>query len=468
MKRTMVVWRRHAGQAAARRATLKVDERLVRVIRYSLALLAMLGASAVPAPAPAQDTGPSYITPFPEGDLYRVQVYGDTFAEGLVAGLAEAMTDDTRVQVQKKHRAMIGIARPEFEDDVRVEEATRDSAHIAVVMIGLNDRFHIRSGPRDRIMLGTDAWRDEYGKRVDRFIKALKKRNMAIYWVGQPIMRRPEINEPVQVMNAIVREKAYLNGVKYIDIIPHFSDDAGNYAAYGPDITGKQRLVRDPEGVLFSWAGYRKLAHFVEREIRRDVTQARSERNIPLAGAETEQRRIAALRPTPEQESEWKGTVSAERPEQAKAAAPSAIAIGPRGEQKADNGRIQLRMKNAAGREENVTLELPRPAIPAAVIQLITRKDTGERASPMGDALADDIGGGLVVLSSVTPIAGAAGLPRRASPSQPYYQVWIKGERLTPRPGRSDDFTWPRPDPAIDVGPMPRRPVRPRPGLPGN
>jgi hypothetical protein len=444
----------------------------VTVIRYSLALLAVLGVFAVPTLARAQDTGPSYITPFPEGDLYRVQAYGDTFAEGMVAGLVEALADDPRVQVQKKHRVMIGIARPEFDDDVRVEEISRDTVHIAVVMIGLNDRFHIRSGPRDRIMLGTDAWRDEYGKRVDRFIKALKKRNMAIYWVGQPIMRRPDVNEPVQAMNAIVREKAYLNGVKYIDTIPHFVDDAGNFAPFGPDITGKQRQMRDAEGVLFSWAGYRKLAHFVEREIRRDLTQARSERNIPLAGAEVEQKRIAALRPTPEQESEqeseWKGTVSAERPAQAKSAVPAAVS-GPRGEQKADNGRIQLRMKNAAGREENITLDLPRPAIPAAVIQLITRKDTGEKASQMGDVLADDVGGGLVVLSSVTPVAGAAGLPRRASPSQPFYQVWIKGERLPPRPGRSDDFSWPRPDPAIDVGPMPRRPiVRPRPGLPGN
>jgi uncharacterized protein len=442
----------------------------VRVIRTCLALMVtMLGAWATATVAPAQDqSGQSYVTPFPEGDLYRLQAYGDAFAEGMVAGLVEAMTDDTRVQVQKKHRAMIGIARPEFDDDVRIEEISRDTVHIAVVMIGLNDRFHIRSGLRDRIMLGSDAWRDEYGKRVDRFIKALKKRNMAIYWVGQPIMRRPEVNEPVQVMNAIVREKAYLNGVKYIDTIPHFADDAGNFAPFGPDITGKQRQMRDAEGVLFSWAGYRKLAHFVEREIRRDITQARSERNIPLAGAEPEQKRIAALRPTPEQENEWKGTVSAERPAQAKSAVP-AMPSGPRGEQKADNGRIQLRVKNAAGREENVTLDLPRPAIPAAVIQLITRKDTGEKASPMGDVLADDVGGGLVVLSSVTPVAGAAGLPRRASPSQPFYQVWIKGERLTPRPGRSDDFTWPRPDPAIDVGPMPRRPiVRPRPGLPGN
>ena len=78
----------------------------------------------------------------------------------------------------------------------------------------------------------------------------------------------------------------------------------------------------------------------------------------------------------------------------------------------------------------------------------------------MGDVLADDIGGGLVVLSSVTPVATGSGIVRRASPDQPYYQVWIKGERLTPRPGRSDDFTWPRPDPEITVGPMPRRPPR--------
>ena len=50
-----------------------------------------------------------------------------------------------------------------------------------------------------------------------------------------------------------------------------------------------------------------------------------------------------------------------------------------------------------------MTLELPRPAIPAAVIALITRKDTGDRPSQMGDVVADDVGGGLVVLSSITP-----------------------------------------------------------------
>ena len=43
------------------------------------------------------------------------------------------------------------------------------------------------------------------------------------------------------------------------------------------------------------------------------------------------------------------------------------------------------------------------------------------------------------------PALGGRG---RLSPSQsPYFKVWAKGERLTPRPGRADDIQWPRPEP---------------------
>jgi hypothetical protein len=296
---------------------------------------------------------------------------------------------------------------------------------------------------------------------------------MAVYWVGLPIMRRPELNDTAQLINDVVRERAYLNGIKYIDITAHFADELGNYTPYGPDVAGKQRLVRDVDGVLFTWSGYRKLAHFVEREIKRDLTLARSERSIPLAGSEAEQKRIAALRPrAPGPDAGWKGSVStakepaagretAKRPPKAAAPAPVPPAADGPSEPKADHGRITLKTIAAGGREETVTLELPRPAIPAAVLQLITRKDTGDRPSPMGDALTDDVGGGLVVQSSVTPLSTGPGGPRKAVPGQPYYQVWVKGERLPPRPGRSDDFTWPRPDPEIVVEPPRARPPRP-------
>jgi hypothetical protein len=430
--------------------------------RFALfALLAALVAlPATTASAQEDFSGTTYITPYPEGDTYRLQVYGDAFASGLLDGLVDALSDDARLQIQRKHRSLPGLIRPDLEDELKAEEANREPLHVAVVMVGVNDRYNIRLSARDRFVVGTDEWREEYGRRVDRVIKTLKKRGAAVYWVGQPIMRRADANEPAQVMNDVVREKAYLNSIKYIDITAQFADEAGNYTPYGPDLAGKQRLVREADGVLFTWAGYRKLAHFVEREIKRDLTQARSDRSIPLAGAETEQKRIAAQRPRREPDAGWKGTVTPNK-ETKTAALPKgdsqpASTFDAFGEQKADNGRISLKTISPGGREETVTLELPRPAIAAAVIQLITRKDTGDRPSQMGDVLADDVGGGLVVLSSVTPAAPGPGGARRVSPGQPYYQVWIKGERLPPRPGRADDFSWPRVDPEIVGLPEPR------------
>jgi hypothetical protein len=452
-------------------------------MRRWLAKLAVLGALLllpvlVPVPGvlgQEQFPGSSYITPFPAGDVYRMQVYGDAFAEGLLEGLVDAFGDDARVQLQRRRRPLAGITRPEFDDEIKTEETSKDTAHIAVVMIGYNDRYNFRASAtaRERIDLGSPEWRAEYGRRVDRLVRTMKKRGTAIYWVGLPIMRRPEVNEPAQAVNDVVREKAYLNGIKYIDISAHFSDEAGNYTPYGPDIAGKQRLVREPDGTLFTAAGYRKLAYFVEREIKRDLNQARDERAIPLAGSEAEQKRVAAQRPRPpEPDAGWKGSVAAKEATgpgaakaQAKAGTPAAPTTAPAdgpAETRADNGRISLRTVAPGGREETVTIDLPRPTIPSAVLQLITRRDTGERASPMGDALADDVGGGLVVLSSVTPVGGP-GVPRKAVPGQPYYQVWFKGERLPPKPGRSDDFTWPKVDPeiAIDAPPRPTRPAAP-------
>jgi uncharacterized protein len=413
-------------------------------------VVALLLAAVAVVRAQEQFSGASYITPFPAGDTYRMQVYGDAFGEGLLGGLNDAFASESRVQLQKRRRPLAGIMRPEFDDELKAEEASKDTAHVVVIMLGYNDRWPFRISPKEFAPPGSPAWRAEYGRRIDRLAKLLKRKGAAVYWVGLPVMRRPEVNEPAQAVNDVIREKAYLNGIKYIDITQHFADEAGNYTPYGPDVSGQQRIVREPDGVLFTWAGYRKLAYFVEREIKRDLALARAERSIPLAGTEVEQKRIAALRPKSEAEGGGKGSPGTAKEGAGKDSGktPTKTQTGSAGDTvdtKADSGRISLKTVVAGGREETVTLDLPRPSIPAAVLQLITRRDTGERASQMGDTLADDVGSGLVLLSSVTP-AGGAGLPRKAAPGQPYYQVWFKGERLPPRTGRSDDFAWPKVD----------------------
>ncbi len=446
------------------------------ILAALVACLALLAtAPAAPTAAQEEPSGTSYITPFPEGDTYKLQAYGDPFADGLLAGLAESFAGDARVQVSRKHRALSGLARSDPDEELRSDEANRETFHIGVVMIGYYDRFHMRVSGRDRVVLGSPEWKEEYGRRVDRLLKALKRRGLAIYWVGQPIMRRYDVNDPAMMMNDIVRSKTYLNGVKFIDIQAHFADEAGNYAAYGPDIAGKQRLLREADGMLFTPAGNRKLAHFVEQEIKRDLATAKAERAIPLAGNEAEQTRVSALKPRAaapppsDAGTSWKSTITPSK--DAAKQAPQAAARPPApvdttNEQKADNGRITLKSIGAGGREESVTIDIPRPAIPAAVISLVTRKESGDRPSQMGDVVADDVGGGLVVLNSITPGAtGPGGAVRRGAPSQSaYYNVLIKGERLPPKPGRADDFSWPKaaePEVAAEPEPPARRLPRP-------
>jgi hypothetical protein len=438
---------------------------IVAMLAVALSALVLLPARA----ALAQDgpVGSSYITPFPEGDVYKLQAYGDPFAEGLLAGLNDAFAGDSRLQISRRHRAFAGLARADLDDELKAEEASKETFHIGVIMVGFWDRIHIRTSPRERIVLGSSEWREEYGRRVDRFIKVLKRKGMALYWVGLPVMRRPDVNEIAQIMNDIVRDKAYLNGVKFIDIQAHFADEAGNFAPWGPDITGKQRLLREYDGALFTWHGNRKLAHYVEQEIKRDLNLAKNERAIPLAGNEAEQKRVAALRPRaqPPGDGGWRGTVSTTK--DAKSGQPKPAREAPvadtSNDQKADPGRILLKSIGPGGRQEQVTVDLPRPAIPSAVVALITRKESSDRPSQMGDVVADEVGDGLVVLSSITPAVPQPGAPaRRLAPSQsPYYQVLIKGDRLLPKPGRADDFTWPRVEPDIAADPPAlRRPPR--------
>ena len=58
--------------------------------------LALLAASQ-PASAQEDVQANTYITAFPENDIYRMQVVGDSLAEGLVGGLIEAFGGDSPV-----------------------------------------------------------------------------------------------------------------------------------------------------------------------------------------------------------------------------------------------------------------------------------------------------------------------------------------------------------------------------------
>lgn len=441
------------------------------------ALVASLGGAAGSARAQDEGLGGSYVTPFPSGDIYQVAVIGDWLAEGVLDGLVELMGGDARLQIQRKRWALMTLLRNEHVEDIREIEQRlkKEGANVAVVMLGVQDRTSVRTQSGKRAPVGSEEWKATYVARVDKLMKVLKQASVAVYWVGLPVMRRADVNEDAQVQNEVFRERAYLNGIKFIDSFAGFADEQGGYSAHGPDVTGKQRLLRDDDGIHFTEAGNRKLAYFVERELSRDLTQARNERSVPLAGSESEQARINPIKAAA---TGAQGAETGKAGQWGAAVVPAVPLAAAGSEQKAETSRIALKTVGPEGREEVLNIEIVRPAIPASIIAHVARRESPDKPSAMGDQLADQISSGLTVLSSITPASDGGGLAKaKLSPAQtPYFRVLVKGERPAPRKGRADDHSWPRfeepapagggaaePPPASAATPQPTaKPPRPR------
>ncbi len=441
-------------EGSARRFCPRVTALLIGLVAGLAAGSSLLMALLLPTPARAQNEwGASYVTPFPEDDVYRLQVVGDGMAEGVFSALAEAFRSDTRVRMPNGRHRLNGFIRMRPEDFFQFEETIKsEPIHIAVVMLGASDRVALRAPDGRRVHVGSEEWKEEYGRRVDRIIRALKRRGAAVYWIGLPIVSRSDMNEDVRMLNSVFRERALLNSIKFIDIYEAFADEAGQYTQYGPDLTGKQRLLRRGDGVNFTTVGYRKVAHFVEREIKRDLIQAKNERDIPLAGGEAEQRRISPQM----KQNDWAGNVQRAPQDGEQATANASGSAPPKagpasGDLKAENSKVAIRTSGASGREEAITVEILRPAIPASIVALVSRRQSPDRPAQLGDTVPETLPGGVTVLNSITPglAAGSQAQRRRLAPTQsPFFKVLVKGERITPKPGRADDFTWPPPEPA--------------------
>jgi hypothetical protein len=267
------------------------------------------------APAPRKAETPPTTT---------ILVVGDSMADWLAYGLEDAVTDMPGVGVVRKHRTNSGLVRYEPRGDMDWARAAREilaaeKPGAIVMMIGLNDRQSIRiqapargttpaqnpappppnqdqpdaAGENAELQIiapeppktpGTyefhsEKWAELYSKRIDDTIAALKSKGVPVIWVGLPAMRGPKAMADSAYLNDLYRARAEKAGIVYVDVWDGFVDETGKFAPQGPDVEGQIRKLRAGDGVHFTKPGARKLAHYVEREIRRVM----STRSIPMA-----------------------------------------------------------------------------------------------------------------------------------------------------------------------------------------
>jgi uncharacterized protein len=285
-----------------------------------------------------------------------ILVLGDSMADWLGYGLELAYADAPEIGILRRHRTNSGLIRTEVRSDPRGEypdwpQAARDliatqKPKFVLMMVGINDRRQFREtgaasqggrvakpaappaadpaaleldkpAPPDKprevaaatapeppavsrnLEFRSEAWSEAYSRRIDDTIAALKTSGVPVFWVGLPPLRGQKSAADISFLNDLYRSRADKAGIIYIDVWDGFVDEDGRYAQFGPDVEGQTRRLRTGDGVYFTQAGARKLAHYVEREVQRWL----STRATPVAVSIPEEPKVeapaAASRPGP-------------------------------------------------------------------------------------------------------------------------------------------------------------------------
>jgi hypothetical protein len=287
-------------------------------------------------PAPFNPYNPFYPRPQPPAESIRppaphkvetppaqtVVVIGDSLADWLGYGLEEALADTPEIGVVRKIKPYSGLVRyearadsPDWSQAIKDVLAPERPAAI-VIMLGVNDRLPLRdraprpgatasppgagatpqapaaadTAPADNEQpasaagdaprrppggnydFHTERWAELYAKRIDEMIAVLKGKGVPVLWVGMPAIRGAKSTSDMSYLDELYRARADKAGIIYVDIWDGFVDERGNYAQQGPDFQGQTRRLRTYDGVHFTKAGAEKLAHYVEHELRRVLT----------------------------------------------------------------------------------------------------------------------------------------------------------------------------------------------------
>ena len=91
--------------------------------------------------------------------------------------------------------------------------------------------------------------------------------------VGLPSIRGQRATSDETYLDDLYRTRAEKAGIAYVDVWDGFVDESGRFAVQGPDFEGQIRRLRSGDGIHFTKAGAIKLAHYVERDLRRALSR---------------------------------------------------------------------------------------------------------------------------------------------------------------------------------------------------
>jgi hypothetical protein len=198
-------------------------------------------------------------------DPIRVLTVGDSLGIDLALGMTRLLESRTGFRSTYDARISTGLARSDYFDWVaQIQRDVRQARpDVVVVMFGANDDQPFWSGS-GFLPYGRPGWKPAYRGRVGQVMDLIRNQDIPVVWVGLPPMRAERSFNAARFLNTVYASAASKRGgVTFVDPWNLFLNGKGRYAAYLPDASGREQLVRQADGIHLTPAGYDRLANFV-------------------------------------------------------------------------------------------------------------------------------------------------------------------------------------------------------------
>jgi len=232
---------------------------------------------------------PRLVSAMRDGGEIHIGVFGDSFGDGLWAGLYNDLRRQNSFTVHRFAKQATGFTRyrtVNLLEDARTKLAEQP-VDLAVVSFGANDTQDIYEDGKLMRYMGDD-WRQHVGDKVRTYVALLQRDGASVVWVGLPRMRDAEFDAKVQQMNGFYAELMCDLHVPFIDTLPKSVDTHGAFSEYLPGLRGGEPIkARAPDGIHMSMTGYRILISDMTDSIRQFAPE-RPTSERPAAGRATE------------------------------------------------------------------------------------------------------------------------------------------------------------------------------------
>jgi lysophospholipase L1-like esterase len=235
------------------------------------------GGGAAPITEEAFDAAALGEQPKRLAKLGTLLVTGDSLAQPLDVELARRLASSGVRTVRDAHLGT-GISKSDLVDwgqlsALQVRERRPDAV---VMFLGANEGFPLPGAAGRQLQCCGPAWAAQYATRARRMMETYRRRGAArMYWLTLPLPRDPARQTIARSVNAaiLVAAQPFRAQVRVLDMTGLFTP-GGRYRAAMP-ISGRNTIVRRPDGIHLNDAGSRVAADAVIARLRDDFDSLR-------------------------------------------------------------------------------------------------------------------------------------------------------------------------------------------------